>query len=108
MRIVRNLVFVTVLLLAGNFAKAGDVKGMSKSENTQIRDLLSSVQISNYVKSETKLNISFIVNDKNELIVVSTNNVDLDGVVKNALNYHKITVSELEYNKLYTIPVVIR
>ena len=48
------------------------------------------------------------VNAQNEVIVVSTNNKDLDAIVKSTLNYKKIAVNELEYNKVYTVPVVIK
>ena len=54
------------------------------------------------------MSISFFINSQNEVIVVSTNNRDLDGVVKSTLNYKKIAVNELEYNKVYTVPVLIK
>lgn len=108
MKVIRNLLFVSVFSFAGTFLMAGNTTGVAKPENKQIRELLSTVQFDKLINYETKLNISFFVNGKNELIVVSTNNAELDQAIKNALNYHKIIISELEYNKVYTLPVVIK
>ncbi|MEY3419804.1 MAG: hypothetical protein RIR48_84, partial [Bacteroidota bacterium] len=69
---------------------------------------LNSIDFTNYIKSDTKINISFFINSQNEVIVVATNNKDLDGVVKSTLNYKKIAVNDLEYNKVYTVPVHIK
>lgn len=49
-----------------------------------------------------------MINDYNEIIVLSTNNEDLDGYLKTSLNDKKIDISKLEYNKEYDLPVVIK
>ena len=108
MRTLRNLLFVSAFSVAATMASANVSTVMAKPENKQIRDLLESIHFEKFIKAETKINISFFVNSKNELIVVSTNNQELDQLVKSALNYQKIVVSDLDYNKVYTIPVVIR
>lgn len=74
----------------------------------QIRTYLSRVDFEKYIEKNTKFNISFLVTHQNEIIVVSTDNVQLDEVVKQTLNYQKIDMRNMEYNKIYTIPVNFR
>lgn len=89
-----------------SFASNGNVT--KKPESAQIQTMLNTIDFTGLIKSDTKLNISFFINSQNEIIVVTTNNKDLDNVVKSTLNYKKIAVNELEYNKVYTVPVHIK
>ncbi|MGB4958062.1 MAG: hypothetical protein WBO36_01235 [Saprospiraceae bacterium] len=108
MKVLKNVLAIAVFSLTANFLPAADNSGAKKPESVQIQTLLKSIDFDKYVTGETKLNISFFINAQNEVLIVSTNNKDLDNVVKVTLNYKKIAVDQLEYNKLYTIPVVIK
>ncbi|MBK9735650.1 MAG: hypothetical protein IPO92_12075 [Saprospiraceae bacterium] len=108
MRSVKSLLTVVCIALMSNFSFAGDVTGVKKSESDQIKSYLNKITYNQYINAGTKLNISFFINSRHEIIVVSTSNTDLDGVVKSTLNYEKIEVKDLEYNKLYTIPVDVK
>ncbi len=103
---------LTVLLAAfGVFMGLATVSGMpksKKSETAQIQQILQTVDFGKFVSNETKFQISFFVNAKNEIIVTATNNDALDEIIKNSLNYHKIGVENLEYNQIYTLPVHIK
>ncbi|MBK8052025.1 MAG: hypothetical protein IPK35_01760 [Saprospiraceae bacterium] len=108
MKNLKSIFAVVGFALMTQFSIAGDVSVAKKPESVQIRTILNSIDFTNLVKSETKLNISFFINSQNEVIVVTTNNKELDGVIKSTLNYKKIAVNELEYNKVYTVPVHIK
>jgi hypothetical protein len=108
MKNLKNLVAVFVFILMTQFSNATDVASTKKAESAQIQTFLNSIDFTNYIKSDTKINISFFINSQNEVIVVATNNKDLDSVVKSTLNYKKIAVNDLEYNKVYTVPVHIK
>ena len=49
--------------------------------------------------------IDFMVNEKSEIIVLSTSNKKLDQVLKSRLNYKTLEAGDLDYFKKYTIPV---
>lgn len=98
--------FMAVILFTG-LSNASDVVSFKKPENAQIQKYLTKVDFTGFIKEETKLNITFMVNHQNEIIVVSTSNVNLDNVIKSTLNYKKLDMSNLEYNVLYTLPVTI-
>ena len=108
MKNLKSLVAVFVFILMTQFSNASDVASTKKAESAQIQTFLNSIDFTNYIKSDTKINISFFINSQNEVIVVATNNKDLDSVIKSTLNYKKIAVNDLEYNKVYTVPVHIK
>lgn len=108
MKSVKNFLAVVCLLVTANFVNATELSANKKPEGAQIQTILKTIDFERFVLGETKINISFFINAQNEVIVVSTNNRDLDAVVKSTLNYKKIAVNELEYNKVYTVPVLIK
>jgi len=108
MKSVKNFLAVVCFLVTANFVNATELSANKKPESAQIQTILKTIDFERFVLGETKMSISFFINAQNEVIVVSTNNRDLDAVVKSTLNYKKIAVNELEYNKVYTVPVLIK
>jgi hypothetical protein len=108
MKIVRNFLAIVCFSFIANFASASEAPISKKPEGTQIQTYLKTIDFNEFIDVETKVNISFFVNAQNEMIVVSTNNKQLDSVLKSALNYKKINLTELDYQKIYTVPVVIK
>jgi len=108
MKSVRSLLAVVCFAVISNFAIGAETPNNRKPEVAQIQAYLKGIDFNKIVKADTKVNISFMINAQNEILVVSTNNKDLDNILKNALNYKSISVSELEYNKIYTVPVLLK
>lgn len=105
MKNVKNVFLMLGLVVFSTMMFASPKNNIINSEGKQIQKMLISNNIMTAVDKDTKVNISFLVNGQNEIIVLSTNNQDLDQAIKSALNYQKISVSELEYNTVYTLPV---
>lgn len=105
MKNVKNVMFVLGLALLSLGVQAAVVPSAINPEGVQIQKMLTPLDLSSQVAKGTKINISFLVNAKNEIIVLSTNNNDFDSLIKNTLNYRKISMSELAYNTVYTLPV---
>jgi hypothetical protein len=59
------------------------------------------------INKVTTAEVSFIVNNKYEVIVISINSniVELDYFLKQKLNYKKITTREVEKGKIYIMPL---
>ncbi len=53
-----------------------------------------------------KVLIDFMINEKSELMVISTSDSELDDYIKAKLNYRKIGAKELETLEKYTLPIV--
>ncbi len=108
MKSVKILLTVLSFVFIANISNAAALPFLNKTESEQIQSMLRSIDFTNFVSEDTKVNISFFINSQNEVIVVTTNNNDLDSVLKSSINYKKIAVHELEYNKVYTVPVHIK
>ncbi len=108
MKSAKILLTVLSFVFIANISNARTLPFLSKTESEQIQTMLNSIDFTNFVSVDTKVNVSFFINAQNEVIVVTTNNKDLDSILKSNINYKKIAVHELEYNKVYTVPVHIR
>lgn len=53
----------------------------------------------------TTIYIDFIINDRAEILVVSTSNAKFDQTLKSKLNYKTVESGDLEYFEKYTIPI---
>ncbi len=73
---------------------------------TEIRTMLQSTLSDIEIKEDTKVFITFMLNESNEVIVLSTNNDKLDDTIKRLLNYKEINATNLEKGKKYTLPVL--
>ncbi|MFZ1703236.1 MAG: hypothetical protein WAT79_02755 [Saprospiraceae bacterium] len=108
MKSVKSVLFVVGLALISSFGHASSSNSFRNPEGIQIQKMLMEVGKVLDIEKGSKINISFLVNAQNEIIVLSTNNADYDKLIKNVLNYQKISISELNYNTVYTIPVVFK
>ena len=101
------LIQITLVLLISHVPSfSGDIlKNISETE--QIQSILRKIDFERFADLPATVKVSFMINGKNELIVVNTNNKNLDGLIKSAMNYKQIAVTDLEYGKIYTIPVKI-
>lgn len=82
---------------------------VDKSPNVDLADKIKSelaeVDI-NYAKLDGEvLKIRFMINEKKEILVLSTNNKTLDSSIKSALNYDKIETEELKPFEVYIVPI---
>ncbi len=110
---------VSVLLVAVLFLSVGSVfanngkKGEAKpSKNLKLSEQIATLLNQNQF-TENDLGytaeILFMLNNDNEIIVLSvdTDKTNLDGFIKNKLNYKKVALKEHEAGKKYTIKVKI-
>ena len=98
----------SLLVLVLNASYANDIKTIKKPEVNQIQSMLKKIEYGQFLEKETKLNISFFVNSQSEIIVISTNNKELDSIIKSTLNYKKLALDKLKFNEIYTVPVIIK
>jgi len=70
----------------------------------QVSKYLQGIDFSG-VDDETAILVDFIITDKNELMILSTNSEANDATIKARLNYKKLSSHDLERNKTYTLPI---
>jgi hypothetical protein len=101
-----KLTIVSLLLsLCVNGLFANTKPSIVKSETEQIKTYLEKMEFNKVITGNKDISIQFTINDRNEIIISSTSDTDLDAMIKAGLNYKPIQLSTLERNATYTIPV---
>ena len=77
----------------------------TKSITTDIRDMIQRMDIDFSIMDTKTIKIKFMVNDKNEIIIISTDKTDLDSAIKSALNYKEVSDKGLKPYSVYVVPV---
>jgi hypothetical protein len=98
-----SIAFIAIVFTANANSSADP---FTKDVRVEIKELIKDLNLSSILSDgENVVKINFMLNTDNEIIVLSTSDKSLDNVLKSNLNYKKIRSSELEQNKVYSIPV---
>ncbi|GLR15963.1 hypothetical protein [Portibacter lacus] len=74
----------------------------------EILKLVKSIDISDIEENYERTYIQFIVNSKNEIVVVNVSSSEFEARIKSKLNYKKLKTENVEQNEIYTVPVVFK
>ncbi len=107
MRITKSLMFSILFAFVLGSASA-NTDPTAKSARTEIKDMIVKSEITKNLNTETTVNVTFQVNAKNEIIVISTDNDDLDSSLKSVLNYKKLKSLDMNVGITYTLPVKLK
>lgn len=99
---------LAILLSSSAFANTSSLDGKTpETLKEQLLDYLDNMDLRDAEDAE-KVYVDFMINPKGEILVLGTNNNSLDKEIKNRLNYKKVVNHQLEYNKVYTLPIKFR
>jgi len=104
MRITKSILFTALFALIFGTATANTDPTTTTARN-EIKTLIQKANIASKLKSDVTVNVTFMVNAKNEIIILSTDQEKLDGSIKATLNYKKLKSSDMKVNVTYTLPV---
>ena len=79
-----------------------------KASHTAIQEIHNAISLLDidYRKySGTEIMVKFMINESDELIILSTGDSDLDQSIKSSLNYKSVKSNELKAYKVYILPV---
>ena len=107
MRISRNILFAALFTLSLGTASAEN-NPETTSARAEIKTFIQKADLASTIEADTKVNVTFMVNDKNEIIVLSTDKTNMDRRIKSTLNYKKLKSSDMKINTTYTLPVVLK
>jgi len=107
MRITKVLIFSALFALTVGTATASTNPTFTDARK-EIKKLIIKSDMIGTIQEEVTLNVTFMVNDKNEIIVMSTDNEDYDYSIKAILNYKKLKSSDMKINTNYTLPLVLK
>ena len=74
----------------------------------EIVDLVKNIDISDMENQYERTYVQFIVNSKNEIVVVNVSKKEFANQIKNKLNYKKLKTEEVMQNEIYTVPLVFK
>jgi len=92
-------------IVASSSFAAGDFYRPTTNLEKKVKKELSKIDFDYSELNGETLKIRFTVNEKSEIIVLSTDNSNLDATIKGALNYDKIESGELKPFEIYILPV---
>lgn len=101
-----KLLFATLTFTFLSFGLQAENIGDDRTLREEIQTILQ--KNADQMNFDDKLVINFLVNTQNEIIIVSTGNSEHDATVRNILNMKKIKAVDVEYNKIYTLPVEVK
>lgn len=112
MRNLKSIIAILAISLATTFSTSATEKESSKITKKLRTELVSMLgdKIQAEIKTTTAAEISFIVNNKNEVVIVSVDSKvsSFSSHVKRKLNYKKINVKGVKKGEVYRIPVTIK
>ncbi|NNF34270.1 MAG: hypothetical protein HKN68_09180 [Saprospiraceae bacterium] len=95
---------LTTSLMAGTSPKKGS-KEAKEALRTTIAKKFKSIDVESLNLKDNEVRVQFVINDESEIIVLRTDNKELDGIVKATLNYKEIDAGNLSKNSLYAINI---
>ncbi|MDF1696412.1 MAG: hypothetical protein P1U56_11290 [Saprospiraceae bacterium] len=107
MRITKSLMFTALFALILGTASA-TTNPENKTARKEIKTLIQKSNLAADIQKDVTVHVTFMVNDKNEIIVTSTDKANLDRIIKYTLNYKKLESTDMQLNKTYTLPVVLK
>ena len=107
MRITKSILMTALFALILGTASAS-TNPENNSTRYEIKKLIEKSEIASTINDDLTVNVTFMVNGKNELIIMSTDQKNIDSGIKAALNYKKLKSSDVKVNTTYTLPVVLK
>lgn len=104
MRITKSILFTALFAMVLGTATA-NTNPEKKTARSEIKTLIQKANLVSELKEDVTVNVTFMVNAKNEIIILSTDKEKFDKRIKSTLNYKKLKSSDMKVNVTYTLPV---
>lgn len=83
-------------------------KSETKAFSKEIAGFIKNIDADAIAGNNETVHVNFIVNNNNEIVVMSTSNENYDGVFKGALNYKAVKAIGIQKFKVFTLPVTMK
>lgn len=94
-----------VVVIASTATFANPIPDKKAELRAELSSYISKINFDTVEDEDGMFYLSFTVNSKKEIIVLSTDLPQLDNRIKNELNYKELKATDVEINKVYTLPV---
>ncbi len=107
MRVTKSILFTALFALVLGTASANSNPNSNTARN-EIKTLIQKSNLADNLENDVTVNVTFMVNAKNEIIIMSTDQERLDRSIKSTLNYKKLKSADMKVNVTYTLPVILK
>ena len=107
MRITKSILLSTLFAFVLGTATANTTPETNNARN-EIKTMIQKADLASSLKNDVTVKVTFMVNAKNEIIIMSTDQKNLDSRIKSTLNYKKLKSSDMKVNVTYTLPVILK
>ncbi len=108
LKIVLAGLLLSVFTFGSAFANGIDSNPKADELKIEMTDLLKDLDFTNLEASTETVYVNFLINNKKEIVVLSTSEEGLDETIKARLNYKTVKTENISMFKKYTLPVVIK
>jgi len=106
MKVSRNIFLAVFTLFTLTSATA--TTDPTTSATAEIKSMLQTTMADLAYETNTTVHVTFMITADNKIVVLSTNNEELDGVIKASLNYKALAAQTLKQETKYTVPVTFK
>ena len=108
MRITRSILMTALFAIILGTTTSANNDPKAVTARSEIKKLIQKSSLVEDLKEDLTVNVTFQINAKNEIIVISTDTDKMDRRIKSVLNYKKLKSSDMKVNVSYTLPVVLK
>lgn len=106
---IKSLISAFAFILIASSTFANDISTSTLDDlRTEIAKHLSNVDLEKLDGDSATMKIKFLVNDKNEVIVLSVDNDSFDETIKSRLNYQVLDTDDVVKNTVISVPVTLK
>ncbi len=102
---IKNVIAALAILIVSTSAFANPTPESNSELRAELTKYINNIDFESVNDDDGVIHVHFTVNSKKEIIVLSTDNNQVDAQIKNVLNYKEVKSNKVETNKVYTLPV---
>ena len=100
--------FAFILITSASFANDNINTNTLDELRAEIATYLQKMDVSSLEEESATLKVQFLVNDANEVIVLSVDDKEFDSTIKSKLNYKKLNTDGVKKNTVISVPVTFK
>lgn len=99
--------FAFILIASSTFANDFNTSTLDDLRS-EIAKHLQTMDLKNLSDDSATMKVKFVVNDQNEMIVLSVDNESFDDTIKARLNYKKLDTDNIVKNTVISVPITLK
>ena len=108
MKTIKAILMVACFAMTTGLMATDNPSTYESNLRAELLDYVKSIDVESMDETISRVEVHFIVNSKQEIVVVSTSDSSFDETLKSRLNYKKIKTQGVEQNKLHILPILFK